>query len=87
MSLFVKSDYNSFRQLVVNAVASVFYGNYTSASAAGYDGDLFTAVTAERKQKGIKLFVIGFDSLNYIFAAFLCTSEIHISHRFVSVNL
>ena len=55
--------YNNSRcQLAVNIISAVLDGNGAVAPAAGYDSDWLTTVAAQREQKGVKLFIIGFNA-------------------------
>lgn len=75
---------NSFRQLIINVVATVFDRNGASALAPGDQRDAFAAVAAKGKQKGVQLLIICIDLLNDIFFSFFCFSQVHINyHRIV----
>ena len=74
------SDNNCLRQLIVDVVSAVLDGNCTAVLPPCDNGDRFTAVTAQRKQKCIQLFIISFDPLNNVLFAFLCMRQIHMYH-------
>ena len=67
----ILSDKNRFRKLIVDTVSAVLDGYDTAASAARDYRDRFPAVTAEREQKGIQFFIIGFDPPNDIFPSYI----------------
>ena len=68
------ADQDGFSQLAVDVVSAVLDGNHTAVSLMGDHGDRFTGVTAQRKQEGVQLFVVGFDPLNDVRFSFLCVS-------------
>ena len=71
------SDDDGLRQLRVDVITGVLDGNDAAAFQMGDDSDGLTAVTAKRKQKRVQLFVIGFDPLNDVLLANLCSAQIH----------
>jgi len=81
MRIFKRLDHNWFRKLIVDIVSSVLDGNDTASLEMTDDGDLLTAVAAERKQKGIEFFVVGF-YVNYnVFLVWLRLFQVHFSVR------
>ena len=64
---------NRFSQFRVDAVSAILYGYYAAAPTAGYHRDRFATIAAQGEQKRIEFFVIGFDPLDDIFFAFLCS--------------
>ena len=80
MPIFI-SDNNSLSKHIVYIVSRVLYGNGTAALTERDHGNSLTAVTAERKQKGVQLLVIRVDLPNDIFLSLFCLSQVHISYR------
>ncbi len=66
------SDDDSLSQLIVDVISAILDGNRTATSTAGNHRNRLTAVTAQREQEGVQLFIIGLDPLNDIFFSFFC---------------
>ena len=67
-------------------VSAVLDGDDTAALHTGNNGDGFAAVTAERKQKGVELLVLGRNMSDGVFFSFNSISQRHIRHRYLYVN-
>ena len=72
---------NGCRQLFIDAVAAILDGEHTAAPTPGNNRHRLAAVTAKGKEKGIQVFVIGFDALDDVFPAFRCCSKRHMIHQ------
>ena len=68
-------------QLVIDAVAPVLNGYGAAPPAPGDHGDGRSGITAQGKQKGVQLLVVGIDTANGIFLAFLGIQQRQFPHR------
>lgn len=75
---------DSFCKLVIDTVSSVLDRNGHSASASGYYGNWLTAITTERKEKGVKLIVVNKNFSDNMFSSDISISEIHIACTILS---
>ena len=66
------SNKDSVCKIVVYVVSAVLDGNDAAAFPTLYDRNGLTAEATEREEEGVKLRIIGFDSLDYVFFSFLC---------------
>ena len=77
-------DTDSFRQLIVNVVASILDGYRAAAFAMSNHRDCFAGIAAEREKERVQFFVIGYDFPDDVFLSFCGFSESHvISPRFI----
>ena len=77
-----KSDTDRFCQLIIDIVSAILDGDSAAASPAGNHCNRLTAVTAQREQERIEVFIIGIDPQNDILLTFLCHGQIHNITRF-----
>ena len=74
---------DGFCQLIINMISSVLDGYGASASAPGHHGNGFTRVAAKREEKGFQTGILGVNTLNQVFPAFLYLHQIHSITRLI----
>ena len=89
--IFIKSNLNGCRQLLVDGVSGILDGNRTAVPQVGNHRNRFAAVTTQGEQERIQFLIIGHDLPDDILFSFLCVRQIHgappFKQQLVSSNL